>query len=114
MVVTCGATLEKLDDVRFITNFSSGKMGCAVAQRALARGAEVTLVLARHTAEVPQGANVVNVETTEQMYEETLRHVDGTDIFVMAAAPAITNPSSFPKAKLKRKTLLWNLSKIPT
>lgn len=113
VVVTCGATLEKLDDVRFITNFSSGKMGCAVAQRALARGAEVTLVLARHTAEVPQGANVVNVETTEQMYEETLRHVDGTDIFVMAAAPCDYKPKQFSESKIKTQNLVVEFVKNP-
>ena len=113
VVVTCGATLEKLDDVRFITNFSSGKMGCAVAQRALSRGAEVTLVLARHTAEVPQGANVVNVETTEQMYEETLRHVDGTDIFVMAAAPCDYKPKQFSESKIKTQNLVVEFVKNP-
>ena len=113
VLVTCGATLEKLDDVRFVTNFSSGKMGSAVVSAALARGAEVTVVLGRHTAPIDQLANVVEVETTQQMYDETLRLVAQHDIIVMAAAPCDYKPEHFSPSKIKSQTLTLKFVKNP-
>ena len=105
LLVTCGATLEKLDDVRFITNFSSGKMGCAIARQAQKRGANVTMVLARHTATVPEGISVVNVETTQQMHDAVMQQFDGNHAFVMAAAPCDYRPQNFSDSKIKSESL---------
>lgn len=113
VLVTCGATLEKLDDVRFITNFSSGKMGSAVVTEALKRGAEVTVILARHTAEIDKQANVVNVETTQQMYDETMKRANDFDVFVMAAAPCDYKPKVFSSEKIKSETLTVEFVKNP-
>lgn len=113
ILVTCGATLEKLDDVRFITNFSSGKMGSAVVTEALKRGAEVTVILARHTAEIDKQANVVNVETTQQMYDETMKRANDFDVFVMAAAPCDYKPKLFSSEKIKSETLTVEFVKNP-
>ena len=111
VLITCGATLEKLDDVRFITNFSSGKMGCALAKQAQLRGANVTLVLARHSVEVPQGVNVVNVQTTQEMHDAVMQHFDNTDAFIMAAAPCDYRPATFSNSKIKTENLTLNFVK---
>lgn len=113
VLVTCGATLEKLDDVRFVTNFSSGKMGSAVVTAALNRGAEVTVVLGRHTAPIDEFAMVVDVETTQEMYEQTLRLAPQHDIIVMAAAPCDYKPEHFSENKIKSQTLTLKFVKNP-
>ena len=111
VLITCGATLEKLDDVRFITNFSSGKMGCALAKEAQARGANVTLVLARHSVDVPQGVKVVNVQTTQEMHDKVMEYFDQTDAFIMAAAPCDYRPATFSNSKIKTESLTLNFVK---
>lgn len=113
ILVTCGATLEKLDDVRFITNFSSGKMGAAVVDQAIKRGAEVTVVLARHTAAINPEATVINVETTQQMFDETLNRASDFDAFVMAAAPCDYKPKTFSSEKIKTENLVLEFEKNP-
>lgn len=105
ILVTAGATIERIDSVRFITNHSSGKMGASVAQNALMRGAEVTVVAGRHTAELPGGAQVVSVETTQEMYDAVMSRIDENDIFIMAAAPCDFKPETFSQSKIKEKNL---------
>lgn len=114
LLITAGATLERLDAVRFITNFSSGKMGCEIARAAIRRGASVTLIVARHTAELPQNIDeIVNVETTEQMYEEVLKRVSKNDAVIKAAAPCDYAPESFSPTKIKAEKLTVNFKKNP-
>lgn len=88
VLVTAGPTREMIDPVRFLTNRSSGKMGYAVAEAALARGAEVTLVTGPVALKAPAGAVVVPVETTEELYEAVTSRAAEQDIIVQAAAPA--------------------------
>ncbi len=111
VVVTVGATAEKLDDVRVITNNSSGKMGFAICSEALARGASVTAIVARHTAQIPEGINVVNVDSTQEMYDAVMHQKDNTDIFVMAAAPADYRPKQKAASKLKADSVTLELVK---
>lgn len=113
VLVTCGATVEKLDDVRCITNFSSGKMGAAVVEQALKRGADVTVILGRHSAEIDSCAKVVNVLTTQEMFDATMQNCDGVDIFVMAAAPCDYKPSTFSETKIKAEELTVKFVKNP-
>lgn len=113
VLVTCGATLEKLDDARYITNFSSGKMGCAVVDAALSRGADVTVILAKNSVNIDTRAKVVNVTTTQQMLDETLKFVDETDIFVMAGAPCDYKPEQFSESKIKSDELVIKFVKNP-
>ncbi len=113
ILVTCGATLEKLDDVRFISNFSSGKMGAAVVDAAIKRGAEVTVILARHTVEINPLAQVVNVQTTQEMFDATLQRADKFDAFVMAAAPCDYKPKTFSTEKIKTDKLCLEFEKNP-
>ena len=113
ILVTCGATLEKLDDARFISNFSSGKMGAAIVSAALNRGADVTVVLARHTAEIDRRANFVDVTTTQQMYDAVLDNIDKTDAFVFAGAPCDYRPETFSESKIKTDELTLRFVKNP-
>ncbi|MCH5159263.1 MAG: bifunctional phosphopantothenoylcysteine decarboxylase/phosphopantothenate--cysteine ligase CoaBC [Clostridiales bacterium] len=113
VLVTCGATIEKLDDARYITNFSSGKMGAAIVSAALNRGADVTVLLARHTAEIDARAKIVNVETTEQMYNRAVELASEHDIYVLAGAPCDYRPEKFYESKIKSEELTVRFIKNP-
>ena len=113
VLVTCGATYEKLDDARMITNFSSGKMGAAVVKEALNRGAEVTVVLARHEAEIDSRATIVNVGTTREMLNDVMSRVDQTDVFVFAGAPCDYRPETVSDSKIKAENLTIKFVKNP-
>lgn len=102
LLVTAGPTHEPLDPVRFLGNRSSGKMGVAVAVEALRRGASVTLVLGPGTVTPPSGADVIRVQTAEEMRKEVLSHVQDADAVVMAAAVADFKPKAPSETKLKK------------
>ena len=88
VMVTAGATRERFDPVRYMTNDSSGKMGFAVAEAALARGAEVTVVAGHTTAREPQGVGLVRVDATRELYDAVLARAPEADVIIQAAAPA--------------------------
>ncbi len=113
VLVTCGATAEKLDDARCITNFSSGKMGSAIITAALNRGAEVTVVLGIHTAAIDKRAAVIDVQTTQQMYDEVTSRVSDHDVFIMAGAPCDYRPQTVSCSKIKSDSLSVNFVKNP-
>ncbi|BCJ30561.1 bifunctional phosphopantothenoylcysteine decarboxylase/phosphopantothenate--cysteine ligase CoaBC [Actinocatenispora sera] len=101
VVVSAGGTREYLDPVRFIGNRSSGKQGYAFARAALARGARVTLVAANVALPTPAGAQLVRVETTEQLRQALLAAGDA-DAMVFAAAPADFRPAHPSTSKIKK------------
>lgn len=113
VLVTCGATAEKLDDARCITNFSSGKMGSAIITAALNRGAEVTVVLGIHTAAIDKRVAVIDVQTTQQMYDEVTSRVSDHDVFIMAGAPCDYRPQTVSCSKIKSDSLSVNFVKNP-
>ncbi len=114
VLVTSGATEEYIDGVRVITNHSSGKMGCALAQAAAERGAEVVLVHGRMSVPVPEGvAKAVRVHTTLEMMGAVLVETEAADVIVMAAAPADYRPKETFKSKLKSETLTMEFVKNP-
>ena len=88
VMVTSGATRERFDPVRFMTNDSSGKMGFAVAEAARARGAEVTVVAGHTTATEPQGVDMVRVDATMELRDAVVSRAPGMDVIIQAAAPA--------------------------
>ena len=102
VVVTAGATAEKIDPVRFITNHSTGKMGCAIAKRAMLRGAEVTLVCGRMTVEPPPFVHVVRAESAAEMCAAVLEAAKTADIVVKAAAVADYRPRTVAAEKIKK------------
>lgn len=88
VLVTAGATRERLDPVRYMTNDSSGKMGFAVAQAAAKRGAQVTVVAGSVTAALPTACEVVRVESTQDLYNAVTTRAPEMDVVIQAAAPA--------------------------
>lgn len=105
VLVTAGATVEKLDGVRYITNYSSGKMGIAIATAAREYGAKVILVLGRHTATVPNNMEVLNVQTTEEMFTAVMDNLERSDVIIKSAAPCDFRPVSVSPTKIKAKEL---------
>lgn len=103
VLVTAGATMESLDPVRFLTNHSSGKMGFAIAKEAMLRGAEVTVVKANTTAEIPNFVKIVEVSSAKDMFDVVTALSDQQDIIVKAAAVADYTPESYVDSKIKKK-----------
>jgi phosphopantothenoylcysteine decarboxylase/phosphopantothenate--cysteine ligase len=115
VVVTAGGTREPIDPVRFISNYSSGKMGFALAAAASDRGARVVLV---STASHPthRGIEVRQVETADEMLKELRTQLEGADLLVMAAAVADFRPAKLADHKIRReetKRLTLDLEPIP-
>ncbi len=102
VLVTAGGTREAIDPVRFIGNRSSGKQGYAVAQAALDRGAEVTILSANVSLPDPVGATVVRVESTKDLEIALGTYFHTSDLLVMAAAVADARPSQVGAEKLKK------------
>ena len=102
MVVTAGGTQEPLDPVRVLANRSSGKQGYAMAQAALDRGAEVTLISAPSHEIPPVGAVRIDVQTAEEMSSAVLEAVEDADALIMAAAVADFRPQTMHENKIKR------------
>ena len=86
VLITAGPTREPIDPVRYLGNRSSGKMGAAIAQAALAGAHEVTLVLGPVAVSFPPGARRVDVETAAQMHATVMREFPSHDLLIMAAA----------------------------
>ena len=102
VLVTAGGTREAIDPVRYIGNRSSGKQGYAIAQAALDRGAEVTILSANVNLPDPAGAIVVRVESTKDLEIELERYFSNSDLLVMAAAVADARPAQIGTEKLKK------------
>ncbi len=102
VVVTAGATRERIDPVRVVTNPSSGKMGYAVAAAAFSRGADVTLICGATELAQPVGVEVIKVESTEDMLHATGAAVANADVLIMAAAPSDYRPRESATEKLPR------------
>jgi phosphopantothenoylcysteine decarboxylase/phosphopantothenate--cysteine ligase len=102
VLVTAGPTREALDPVRFLSNYSSGKMGVAIAAAAWRRGADVTLVAGPLAVAPPHDVRVVHVESTEEMHDAVRAEVSSADVLVMAAAPADFRPASAAAGKIKK------------
>jgi phosphopantothenoylcysteine decarboxylase/phosphopantothenate--cysteine ligase len=102
-----------LDPVRFIGNPSTGKMGLALAQAALHRGAKVILVHCPASWEVPLGVEAIPVITSEEMQQVMLNQLPNADIIIMSAAVADVKPRDYSIEKLPKRSLPENLPLIP-
>ncbi|HAX05798.1 MAG TPA: bifunctional phosphopantothenoylcysteine decarboxylase/phosphopantothenate--cysteine ligase CoaBC [Acidimicrobiaceae bacterium] len=100
VVVTAGGTREAIDPVRYVGNRSTGKQGYAMAEAALARGAEVSLI-STVDIEAPSGVHLISVESAAQMYEAVMERADA-DVIVMAAAVADFRPVERSDSKIKK------------
>jgi phosphopantothenoylcysteine decarboxylase / phosphopantothenate---cysteine ligase len=113
ILITSGPTHEPIDPVRYVGNRSTGKMGAALAAEAVARGGVVTVVLGPG-AIVPPAAEVVHVQTAEEMRDAVLARFDDADAVVMAAAVADFRPKSVSEQKLKKDAGVPEMMLEPT
>ncbi len=102
IVITAGPTRENIDPVRYISNYSSGKMGYALAEAALEAGAEVTLISGPTALDCPKKIKRINIQTAEEMYRATIKEVKNCHIFIGAAAVADYQPLNSKPHKIKR------------
>jgi len=102
-LITAGPTREKIDPVRYLTNRSSGRMGYALAEAALRRGARVLLVSGPTALTPPGGAEVTPIESAEQMRQAALNLLPQATIVIKTAAVADYRPKNAAEQKIKRK-----------
>jgi phosphopantothenoylcysteine decarboxylase / phosphopantothenate---cysteine ligase len=114
VVVTAGPTYEDLDDVRYIGNRSSGKMGYAIAAEAVRRGARVILVSGPSSVSPPAGAELVRVRSAEQMHTVVQRHALDAHVVIMAAAVADYTPDRRAAGKIEKTDGPLQLSLVRT
>ncbi|MEE0082691.1 MAG: bifunctional phosphopantothenoylcysteine decarboxylase/phosphopantothenate--cysteine ligase CoaBC [Paludibacteraceae bacterium] len=115
VMITAGPTYEKIDPVRFIGNYSSGKMGFALAEECADRGAEVTLIAGPTSLKTVNGKiNRINVESAQQMYDAAVENSPSADVQILCAAVADYRPSVTADKKIKReKTGEMTLTLVP-
>ena len=104
VLITAGPTYEKIDPVRFIGNYSSGKMGFALAEECAQRGAEVTLVAGPVSMECSEAIHRIDVESCEEMYQAATAAFKESDAAILCAAVADFRPATQATQKIKRET----------
>ena len=114
VVITAGPTREPICPVRYISNRSSGKMGYALAEACINAGAKTTLISGPVSCEPPSGATVINVETTQEMFDASMATAAAADIFIGAAAVVDFRPTTVSDRKIKRSGIeAMDLSLVP-
>ncbi|HEV8492613.1 MAG TPA: bifunctional phosphopantothenoylcysteine decarboxylase/phosphopantothenate--cysteine ligase CoaBC, partial [Candidatus Angelobacter sp.] len=116
VVITAGPTREALDPVRYLSNYSSGKMGYALAKAAAEAGAETILISGPTQLAAPERVKRINVVTAEEMYAASINAIEGCDLFIAAAAVADYRPEQIAPQKIKKgasDTLTLTLVKNP-
>lgn len=103
VLVTAGATMEKIDPVRYISNHSTGKMGYAIAENAMLRGADVTLITGKSILTPPPFINVVPVISAQDMFDAVKDCMEEQDIIIKAAAVADYRPVNPAEEKIKKQ-----------
>lgn len=103
VLITAGPTQEPIDPVRFISNRSSGKMGYALAEAALERGAKVVLVSGPVALDAPRGTEMARVRTAAEMRDAVMAHLGGTTMVIKCAAVADFQPANASRQKIKKK-----------
>lgn len=114
VLVTAGPTYERIDPVRFIGNFSSGKMGFAIAEECRRRGAEVTLIAGPVGLQCSPEINRIDVESCAEMHQAVAKYFPEMDIAVLAAAVADYRPDNISDKKIKREGDNLTLNLTPT
>lgn len=112
MLITAGPTREPVDPVRFLSNYSSGKMGFALARAASYRGAEVSLISGPTNLQPPRGIEFITVETAVEMQKEIKQIAPQQNIIIMAAAVADFRPVSVKDKKIKKELSKFNEIKL--
>ncbi len=113
ILITSGPTREPLDDVRYLTNRSSGQMGSALAKAAQRMGAKTTMIAGPQTAPIPQKVDVVRVQTALEMAEAATRLAASADLIIGAAAVADYRPKEKQSGKIRSGGGEWHLDLVP-
>ncbi len=113
IMITAGPTVEAIDPVRAITNFSSGKMGYSIAEAAIGLGAEVTLVSGPVALIAPQGSHLIKVTSAEEMLAAVMQSIQDQDIFIAVAAVADYRPATPSAQKIKKSDASLSIELIP-
>ena len=113
-VVTAGPTREAIDPVRFISNRSSGKMGYAIAEAALAKEHKVTLISGPAAIAPPRGAELISITTADELAAALRGALRNCDVFVMCAAVSDYKPAAVAQRKMKKRKAALALKLIPT
>ncbi|MGB7209321.1 MAG: bifunctional phosphopantothenoylcysteine decarboxylase/phosphopantothenate--cysteine ligase CoaBC [Pyrinomonadaceae bacterium] len=116
ILITVGGTREAIDPVRFISNHSSGKMGFAVAEAAVARGAKVTAVAGVTAVDPPENVTVIRAVSADEMHKAVMKELQNATVFIGSAAVADYRPSNAADAKIKKEgkeTMTLELTKTP-
>ncbi len=103
ILITAGPTRQPIDAVRYISNYSSGKMGFELARAAYLRGAEVTLITGPTALHHKKGVNRIDIETGEEMFEAVKKNVKGKDTVIMSAAVSDFKPKEVKENKIKKE-----------
>jgi phosphopantothenoylcysteine synthetase/decarboxylase len=113
-VVTAGPTREAIDPVRFISNRSSGKMGYAIAEAALAAGHQVKLISGPASVGKPNGVDFISIVTSDELYQTVHGALPECDVLVMCAAVSDYKPATIEPRKMKKRPAPFDLRLIPT
>jgi phosphopantothenoylcysteine decarboxylase/phosphopantothenate--cysteine ligase len=113
-VVTAGPTREAIDPVRFLSNRSSGKMGYALAEAAIAAGHDVTLISGPACVAPPATAHFISITTSDELYDAVQRATRDCDVLVMCAAVSDYKPAAVEPRKMKKRKTPFALELIPT
>ncbi len=104
VLISAGPTREKIDPVRYLSNYSSGKMGYAIAEVAQHLGANVILISGPVSLKPPVGVQIIRVESAEEMYEAVLQYFDEADIVIKSAAVSDYRPKKILQQKMKKQS----------
>lgn len=113
VMITAGATEEPIDGVRFISNYSSGKTGVALADAVTERGGKVIFIRGNMSVPEPEGCEIIRVKSTLDMFNACMNNLERCDVIIKAAAPADYRVEKPYKNKIKSATLTLNLIKNP-
>ena len=113
ILITAGPTIEQIDPVRAITNFSSGKMGYSIAEAALEMGAEVTLVSGLTHLTAPKTNKLIQVKSAQEMLDAVMADIEQQDIFIAVAAVADYRPAKPSDQKIKKTAQAMNIELVP-
>jgi len=114
ILVTAGPTCEPLDPVRYLTNHSTGKMGYALAEAAMLRGGEVTLISGPVQLKPVPFVKMIQVQTAQEMYQAVMENEQQSDVIVMSAAVADYRPAQYSSEKIKKQKMESIISLEPT
>ena len=103
-LITAGPTIEPIDDIRYLSNYSSGKQGYEIAKQMILSGANVTLISGPTNLQAPFKSKLIKIKTAEEMYKAVKKNLK-TDIAIFTAAVADVSPKTFSKVKIKKENL---------